>query len=198
MAASSSGGKILSTEKEIVERFNIPQLHLGSIQRALPGNFRYCSRKAVKDIISRIKESTLLPVTLKPAPMFKQSGLVAALLQQCTPESESLAFSSISKVLYITIISGELICLLSHIDTRVKAECTDGGAIPVEVLLQDCFPPENHGFYHEFTTNLTHVADLVKHSEMEWNDSDRLELVCYCNFRIQYKDNFYLRNIGGC
>lgn len=98
MAASSTGGKILTTEEEIIEAFNIPQLHSGSVQRTLPGNFRYCSRKVVKDIISKIKRMALFPVTLKPAPksMFEKLGLVAA-LQQCptsTSESESLAFSS--------------------------------------------------------------------------------------------------------
>ena len=37
---------------------------------------------------------------------------------------------------------GELISLLSHhIGTCVKAECTDGGEIPLVVLLQDSFPP---------------------------------------------------------
>ena len=70
----------------------------------LPGKFRYCSRMAVKDIISKIKRSTLLPVTLKHAPKFEKLGLAAALLQQCptsTSESESLAFSSIGKELYL-------------------------------------------------------------------------------------------------
>lgn len=46
---------------------------------------------------------------------------------------------------------GELISLLSHhIGTRVKAECTDGGVIPVKALLQDGFPPEDYGFYHVY------------------------------------------------
>ena len=97
MATSSTGGKILSTEKEIVEAFNIPQLHSGSVQMTFLGNFGTAHAWQLKIL-------ALLPVTLKPAPKFEKLGLAAALLQQCptsTSESEFLAFSSIGIELYL-------------------------------------------------------------------------------------------------
>lgn len=64
--------------------------------------------------------------------------------------------------------------------------------IALEFLFEDGFPPEDYGFYHNFTSKFTYIVDLVKQSGMEWNNSERLEKVCYCKSRVQRRGHFCL------